>query len=387
MTPRTSIFLSAALVSLLTACGPTRVAISPRDVVDVVVRPAAGPPAFCPGEAFKVEVVAHLQNGQYCSSTDRTRGCLKEQDAVIDPAQVHIEGSTGGIEGNPKKFLWNTSPDPLVTASTGVAFKAWIEQATPAGVDRSMVAQTRLTPVYACQMNRVFGGGSGGARGENGGPGPDLDIAVTTLATPFYPDAALIRVISGTQRTYYISPSAAEPIRITSAAESGGQGEQGQNGMDGAAGQDGSGACARGGNGEHGRHGQAGGNGGNGGRGGLVRITLDRGAAGRLRGRVLAASRGGDAGPAGNGGSGGRGGRGGNGGPSSPDCTSGGQGGDGGLDGNNGPSGQPGYPGPNGPLPELGTAPREALFGTEMTQIRQIEATKLQLAEAATSAR
>jgi hypothetical protein len=119
----------------------------------------------------------------------------------------------------------------------------------------------------------------------------------------------------------------------------------------------------------------------------LIRITLDRAAAGRLGGRILAASLGGDAGQSGRGGTGGRGGRGGNGGPVSPDCGSGGQGGDGGRNGNDGPSGQPGYAGPNGPLPEIGTASREALFGTEMGLIQRIEATKIQQAPAATSQR
>ena len=378
MAHRTSLVLAVALVAVLPACGPTRVAINPRDVVEVVVRPAAGPLVFCPGDPFQVEVVAHLQNGTYCSSTDRTRGCLKEQDAVIDPAQVHVEGSTGGIEGNPKKFRWNTSRDPLVTASAGVAFKAWIEQTTPAGVERSMAAQTRLTPVYACQLQGQFGGGYGGVQGENGGNGPDLDIAVTSLATPFYPGAALIRVISGTQRTYYVSPSPDQPIRITSAADSGGRGAQGENGRDGAAGQDASGACGRGGEGEQGRHGQSGGPGGNGGAGGRIRITLDSASAGRLRGRILATSQGGEAGAGGPGGTGGRGGRGGNGGPSSPDCASGGVSGDGGRNGSDGPGGQPGYPGPNGSLPVFTTASREALFGTEMALIQQIEATRLQ---------
>jgi hypothetical protein len=380
MALRTPIVFAAALSfsCLLTACGPTRVAISPRDVTEVVVRPSKGGLEFCPGEAFQVEVVAHLKNGTYCSSTDRTRGCLKEQDAVIDPAQVQIDGSTGGLEGNPKKFLWNTTSDPLVTAATGVAFKAWIQQQTPAGVERSMLAQTRLTPVYGCRLQGLFGGGYGGSQGENGGPGPDLDIAVTTLATPFYPSAALIRVISGTERAYYLSPSPDAPVRITSAAQSGGQGAQGVSGRDGAAGQDASAACAHGGDGERGRHGDPGGPGGNGGPGGRIRVTLDSAAAGQLRGRILAASQGGDAGAGGHGGTGGRGGRGGNGGPSSPDCASGGTGGNGGVNGSDGPGGQAGYPGPNGPMPSFGTASREALFGTEMGLIKQIEATRLQ---------
>lgn len=378
MALRTSILLTSALVSLLTACGPTRVAISPRDVVDVVVRRASGELGFCPGDPFQVEVLARLQNGTMCSSTDRTRGCLKEQDAILDPAQVHLEGSTGGIDGNPRKFLWNTSNDPLVTAAAGVLLEGWIEQATSAGVERSKSTKVRLTPEYTCQLKGLFGGGYGGRQGENGSPGPDLEIAVTTLSTPFYPSAALIRVISGTNRRYYISPSPEQPVRITSAAESGGQGQPGQDGQDGAPGQDASAACARGGQGEHGRRGLGGGNGGNGGPGGMIRITLDQAAAGQLRGRILATSRGGEAGAAGRGGSGGRGGRGGNSGPAGPDCTSGVAGGDSGRNGEDGPPGEAGYPGPNGPLPELTTASREALFGTEMDLIRQIEATRVQ---------
>jgi len=365
-----------ALASLLPACGPTRVLINPKDVTNVTVRPTSGKLLFCPGEAFRVEVLAQLTNGSWCSSTERTRGCLNEADAVIDAASVHVQGSPGGIEGNRAKFIWNTSADPLATAATGVALQGWIERATSAGVERSMAGEAQLTPVYGCQAKGFFGGGSGGSQGENGAPGPDLDIAVTTLSTPFYPDAALIRVIHGTQRSYYISASPDQPILITSGAEDGGHGQAGVNGREGVAGKDASGACGRGGHGEHGTHGFQGSNGGNGGPGGVIRITLDGAFANKLRGRVLATSLGGAAGNAGAGGLGGKGGAAGKGGVSSPDCTSGGTAGDVGHDGVNGPSGQPGYPGPNGPPPVFAIAGRAALFGTELNTIRQIEAAK-----------
>ena len=365
-----------ALASLLPACGPTRVSLSPRDVVNVIVRPASGKLVFCPGDAFQVEVLAELTNKTWCSSTDRTRGCLGEADAVIDASSIRIQGSPGKIQGNPAKFLWNTSEDPLDTASTGVTLQSWIERVTPAAVERSPTAEARLKPVYECQLKALFGGGSAGNRGENGAPGPDLDVAVTTLSTPFYPSAALIRVISGAQRFYYISPSAEEPVRIISAAEDGGSGPAGENGREGEPGKDASSACGKGGHGTHGTHGQRGGDGGAGGPGGVIRVTFDSAFADRLHGRILATSVGGNAGGGGPGGLGGRGGAAGKGGPSSPDCTSGGSPGDAGHDGQSGPSGRPGYAGPNGPPPSFATASRAALFGTELGAIRKIENAK-----------
>src|SRR4029079_8600831 len=104
----------------------------------------------CPGEAFQVEVLAQLKNNTWCSSTDRTRGCLGETDAVIDASSVRVQGSPGGFEGNSRKFFWNTSDDPLATASTGVTLQGWIELSTPAGVERSPAGEARLTPVYEC---------------------------------------------------------------------------------------------------------------------------------------------------------------------------------------------------------------------------------------------
>jgi hypothetical protein len=369
-----------ALASLLPACGPTRVQLRPRDVANVVVRPRSGQLAFCPGEAFQVEVLAQLTNDTWCSSADRTRGCLGETDAVIDAANLRVQGSPGGLEGDPRKLVWNTSDDPLATASTGVTLQGWIQLSTPAGVERSPAGEARLTPVYACQLNALFGGGSSRAQGGPGAAGPDLDIAVTTLSTPFYPNAALIRVISGTQSAYYISPSPEQPVRITSRAEAGGQGAPGENGRDGAAGRDASEACARGGDGEDGTRGRfrggSGGDGGDGGEGGVIRITLDAAFADKLRGRVLATSQGGDGGESGPGGLGGRGGAAGRGGPSAPNCTSGGSAGNAGRDGVNGPSGRPGRPGPNGPPPLFAVASRAAMFGTEMEGLRRIESAR-----------
>ena len=364
----------AALALQLTACGPTRVLLSPNDVASVTVRPASGQLVYCPGDPFQIELLATLKNGTTCSSTDRRRGCLAEKDAVIDAQSVRVSASNGSMSGDPQKFLWTVSEDPLATAATGVALRGWIERDLQAGMERSPAGDADLKPVYECQSQVSFGGGSAGNRGESGAPGPDLDIAVTTLATPFYPTAALIRVTEGTTRRYYISPSPDRPVKITSAAVSGGSGAQGENGKEGTAGRDASEACAKGGNGDHGTHGLNGGNGGNGGSGGTIRIRLDAGAADRLRGRVLAVSYGGEGGAAGSGGVGGKGGAPGHGGPSASQCASGGNVGDPGHDGQTGRSGQAGSPGASGPQPAFTTASRAALFGTEIAAIKAIEA-------------
>src|SRR3954468_12266463 len=104
----TRLLAATALSAALFGCGPTAVKLAPKDVVNVTVRPASGQPLFCPGDPFLVEVLAKLQNGTTCSSTDRARGCLKEKDAVIAPEQVQVQGSNGALSGDPKKFIWNT---------------------------------------------------------------------------------------------------------------------------------------------------------------------------------------------------------------------------------------------------------------------------------------
>ena len=59
----------------LLACGPSLVELDPRNVVNIHIAPATKQPTFCPGKAFKVEIIAKLKDGTSCSSTDRARGC------------------------------------------------------------------------------------------------------------------------------------------------------------------------------------------------------------------------------------------------------------------------------------------------------------------------
>ena len=95
---------TASLALQLTACGPTKVLLSPNDVANVTVRPASGQLLYCPGDPFQIEVLAKLKDGTTCSSTDRGRGCLTEKDAVIDAASVRVHASSGASTDDPAKF-------------------------------------------------------------------------------------------------------------------------------------------------------------------------------------------------------------------------------------------------------------------------------------------
>lgn len=361
----------AACGALAAACGPTELELNPLSVVDLQVRPASGQRLFCPGDRFQVEVVAKLKDGTTCSSTDPSRGCMGQKDAVIKPADVRIAGSAG-VRGEPaEQFVWIPPVNPLDTADTGLALQGWLEKTIAGQHLKSMVGETELRPVYQCQSQGVYAAGPPGAQG------PDVDVAVTTLSTPYYPAAALVRVDALGGRFYFISPSVDQAVTIVSQGQPGMPGvagEDGRNGEDGKSAAADAPACTKGGNGGRGGDGGPGGDGGDGGNGGRVRIFLDEAAVDRLQGRVLVQSLGGAAGPAGPGGQGGRGGDGGSGGPTSPDCDdTRGKDGKPGRDGAPGRAGRPGLP---GPPPEVGTVPRATLFAAEMPVITRIEAAK-----------
>jgi hypothetical protein len=354
------------------------VQLDPRSVVNVTVGPTSGQPLFCPGDAFQVELVARLKDGTSCSSTDPSRGCMGQSSAVIDPADIRIEGNGGALQGPREKFVWMPESDPLKTADTGLTLRGWLEKVVDGRLQKSMVGERELKPVYQCHMEGVFQGPPPpAAGGQDGQPGPELRIAVTTLSTPYYPAAALIRVETGTTRVYYISPSADQPVRLVSKGSNGTPGANGANGAGGTNGEDApanAAACTKGGDATDGGPGGPGANGGSGGPGGLIRISFDANAADKLRGRILAASVGGDPGHGGMGGVGGIGGWGGSGGPTGPDCAE--TQGKSGKNGDQGTAGAPGRPGPNGPDPVIEAAPRESLFGTELAAISRIEAAK-----------
>jgi len=364
----------AALVASLAACGPKKVALNPQSVVNVSVRPRSGQPLFCPGDAFQVEIVTKMDDGSSCSNIDHSRVCMGEDDRIIDPSLLHLRGSHGQES---KRFVWMPPSDPLSTAATGLHLDAWLEGPVEGGPsEKSMVGSIDLRPVYQCQMKRVFAAPSqNGWQGQNGVRGPEIRVAVTTLSTPFYPDAALVRVEAPGQRFYLVSPSADRPVEIVTRGQDGAQGARGQAGVAGTApdGDAPTDPCVRGLKGNPGGPGQAGGRGGRGGDGGLVRITFDAAASDKLRRRVLISSAPGQGGAGGRGGPGGAGGPGGPGGPTDPkQCPN-----------TQGPPGANGQAGPAGPVGAPGQAvtpvttemARQQLFGTELTMIQQIEAT------------
>jgi hypothetical protein len=364
------LLLSAAFAALSIGCGPSEVQIDPRSVADVQVRPASGQALFCPGDPFQVEVVAKLKDGSSCSNVDGKRGCLGEKDAVIDEGQIRIEASPGAWEND--SFVFKAPADPLASASTGVSLSAWIQSKEG---QRSPKGDRLLAPVYDCQRERVFALRQLGQNGENGAAGPDLRVSVTSLSTPWFPNAALIRVLVGNEPVFLISPSADRPVHIVTRGQDGAMGPAGAPGQDGAAGADATADCGRGGDGQPGTDGGPGGKGGDGGPGGRITLELDDAKAEELRSRVIVESLGGAAGPPGPGGPGGAGGRAGAGGWTRPSCADQDLTGKAGAPGKDGVAGTAGQPGAPGPAPEITPLARTAMFGGELEIIRKIEAT------------
>jgi hypothetical protein len=358
------------------ACGPSLVELDPRNVVNVNVAPASKQPLFCPGDAFQVEVIAKLKDGTSCSSTDSSRGCMGKKNAIINPTDVRITASSGKQVGSADKFVWLPDPNPLSTAGTGIKLRGWLEKVIDGASVKSIEGETSIRPVYECKKENVFTYPQHGHDGKPGRAGPNLVVAITSLSTPFYPDAALIRVEYDAIRVYLISPSADQPVRILAQGQQGAHGVPGEPGRKGADGKDAmqKTQCNRGTDGEPGSNGGPGGPGGDGGAGGSIKVLLDDRVADRLRGRVLLGAPGGYAGPGGDGGLRGQGGRAGQGGPEAEQCPQ--TAGEPGKSGERGANGAPGQPGPDGRAPEFENALREKIFAPELSIVAQIEATK-----------
>ncbi|UQA61758.1 hypothetical protein [Polyangium aurulentum] len=369
----------AALAPALAACGPSHAQIDPRNVVNVTVRPASGQLLYCPGDEFQVEVVAKLKDGTTCSNVDGNRGCLGKDDQVIAPELVRIGGSSGVPLRQPGAFLWAPNPDPLATADSGMTLRGWLEGVVEGKTVKSMEGEALLRPVYECQQQGIYTILISGRAGDDGRPGPEVTVAITTLSTPFYPNAALIRVEWQGTREYFISPSADKPVRIISKGQDGLPGVPGQDGAKGRDGKNAEQECAKGEDGGNGAPGQPGGPGGDGGPGGPIKVILDEANADKLRGRLLLASVGGDPGQGGLGGHGGFGGQGGFGGPlkagtSLDSCKPvSGEHGKKGADGLEGPRGNRGA---DGPAPTFEMQPRQTLFANELGIIQRIESAK-----------
>lgn len=363
-------FFLLALAPLAIACGPSKVQVSPADVTRVDVRPASGQGLFCPGDPFQIELIAHTKDGGACSSTDRKLGCMGKSDAVLDPSTVRVQAWPGEPVPN-AEYTFTPDPNPLATAGTGLSLRGWLE----GGGQKSIEGKNTLKPVYQCQSSHVIGAGGSLEWGSHGAPGPELHVFVTTLSTPFYANAALIRIEApglGMVR-YAISPSADKPIVIEARGQDGAPGQPGAPGAPGKKGADATDECGQGQRGGDGGAGGMGGPGGDGGAGGVVHIHVDAAAREALLARVRITAPGGSAGPAGAGGRGGDPGAGGAAGPSGKSCF--GKPGEPGAKGPAGPAGTPGHPGSNGPQPTVDVGPRATLFPKELSTIQQVEAT------------
>jgi hypothetical protein len=366
-----AILAIAAVQPILTGCGPAQAQIDPRNVADLKIRPASGQALFCPGAPFNVEFVAKLKDGSTCSNLNADAGCMNQKNTVIDPQVLRLSGSNGRVQGQG----WVTDSDPLKTADTGVRLRGWLEQALNGQTFKSAETELDMKPVYECKAQANYSPANGREDGSNGAAGPMITIAITSLSTPFYPDAALIRVESGTLRDYFISPSADKPIRITATGQPGARGRQGAPGADGRAGDSGPGECKNGINGTAGVAGVAGGRGGDGGAGATIKVILDENNADKLKGRLLIANPGGPGGEGGLGGPGGRGGPGGAAGAkpanAPADCAP--KAGDAGPDGATGANGPRGNPGAAGPAPIFENGKRQAVWANELQSIQRIE--------------
>ncbi len=362
----------ALIVALSAAgCGPTKLAVQPDAIATTRIRPASGQHLYCPGDPFLVEVLTDMRDGSRCSSHTEGTGCMG-QEGVIDPALIHLTANSGHIEGDPLDLVWVSDANPLATAATGLTLQARVGGTNGA----TNQGDVWLKPVYGCLLSRRFGAGPRkAAAGQPGAPGPELRIAITTLSTPFYSDAALIRVQWSNHTEYFISPSADQPVTLTSRGQDGGDGNAGAPGAPGQDGEDGSfTACQPGTPGGDGGDGQPGGPGGDGGPAGQMVLELDAAHEARLRARVVLEALPGLPGFGGRGGPGGRGGEGGEA-SSSLDCSLRGQAAANGQPGRPGPDGQPGQHAGPAPAPVIRTAPREKLFALEMKRIQAIEAT------------
>ena len=362
----------AAAQPILTGCGPTQAQIDPRNVADLKMRPGNGQALFCPGTAFAVEFVAKLKDGTTCSNLNADSGCMNKKDTVIDPTVLRLSGSNGQVQGQG----WVTDRDPLKTADTGVRLRGWLEQVINGQNLKSMETEMEMKPVYDCMENASFQPSNGRDDGTNGAAGAAITIAITSLSTPFYPDAALVRIESGTMREYYVSPSADKPIRITAAGQPGARGRTGAAGADGRNGDAAPGECKNGTDGTDGTAGGPGGKGGDGGAGATIKVILDDTNPDKLKGRLLIANPGGAAGEGGYGGPGGHGGVGGAAGAKPAqnppaDCNP--QAGRSGANGANGPNGARGNQGATGPAPTFENGKRQTVWANELQALQRIE--------------
>jgi hypothetical protein len=253
---------------------------------------------------------------------------------------------------------WVTERDPLVTVSSGFRLTATLR------ANSSIRNTVVVPPDYRCMPHTFVFAGEPGGPGEAGDNGPDANVRLAVLRSPFYDKLFVAGIQVGVAPPFYVLQDAsavppADWLVIESRGGRGGAGVAGTKGTDGGAGAAGCPAQA----GAPGGNGGNGGPGGSGGRGGRINVIapLDNPF---LAGIVAARSPGGNGGPGGPGGAGGKGGKGGQGSADAsnrrcPDAADG-------SPGQAGGAGSTGSQGAPGPRVIVVTAPAREIFGVQV---------------------
>lgn len=365
---------AAPLLLGLTGCASEQVHVDPGSVRELTLRVAGSAQGakatFCPGQIISLELLAKLADGSMCSSGSAMPGCMGRSDAIIDPGDARVQGSSGSFSKG-QGISWMPDPNPLTTAVEGLTLRAFVEAVRDGRPVQSKTAELSLDPEYSCLQEAVFQPPALQTPATEGGVGPALRVAITTFSTPRYPDAVLVRVDSPLGKTYLIGATRGKPVTIISKGQRGGPGVAGVSGIMGADGPEPSSiGCHPGRPGMNGMDGGQGGPGGRGGPGGPIQIVLDEAVIDKLKGWLSVGSVGGDGGPGGAGGRGGTGGRGSRA-SNSPGCTA--QEGNAGKNGVQGRGGAAGPRGVDGPQPTFSTGARKDLFGDDLPLIERIE--------------
>src|SRR5438445_7066424 len=164
---------------------------------------------------------------------------------------------------------WVTERDPLATVSTGFRLTATLR------ANSRVTSTVVVPPYYGCMPHTFTFSGEPGGAGEAGSNGPDVNVRLAAVRSPFYDKLYVAGFQAGVAPPFYIlgdatSVAPADWLIVESRGGRGGTGIAGTTGTDGAAGAAGCPAQpgAPGGNGGNG------GPGGSGGRGGRISIVV-----------------------------------------------------------------------------------------------------------------
>jgi hypothetical protein len=310
----------------------------------------AAPRMACPGTGIPVTYTALLDDGRRIPFETRYDKKHPPRLHVIFLDRYSAEATP--LQGGG----WSAHRDPLVSVNTGFRLRVALD-AKPSIADSVTIA-----PTYECLDHTFRFSGTMGARGREGGDGPDVTVRLALGRSRFYDSLLVVGIEVGQAPPFYLlaDPGALPPREWLVVESQGGAGGEGPAGAAGRAGRDGvTGGCP-GADGANGEDGTDGGRAGDGGRGGRITIIAPTENP-FLAGLVDARTPGGEAGSGGKAGAGGAGGKGGIGGKTADGraCPAGRTG----LAGRPGKSGQPGRPGVDGTAPTVITVPSRDVLG------------------------